>query len=248
MRIGVPTELKADENRVGLTPAGARELSAQGHAIMVESGAGGGQRLRRRALQGSGRNDLQCRSGLGRGRARSQGQGAAGRRVRPAATRSSLFTYLHLAADRELTEALVASGATCIAYETVQLDGGPAAAARADERSRRPACGADGRLGARKHQGGRGVLLGGIPGVVPARVVVIGGGTVGSNAALIALGMHADVLVLERSVARMRHLELLLDGRMRLAMSNRQQVEESIASADLVIGAVLVPVPGRRCS
>ena len=241
MRIGVPTELKADENRVGLTPAGARELSAQGHAIMVESGAGEGSACADELYRAAGAticsvdqvwDEAELVLKVKEPLAAEYG------RLRPDLV---LFTYLHLAADRELTEALVASGATCIAYETVQLDGGqlPLLAPMSEVAGRLAA-----QMGAwalEKHQGGRGVLLGGIPGVVPARVVVIGGGTVGSNAALIALGMHADVLVLERSVARMRHLELLLDGRMRLAMSNRQQVEESIASADLVIGAVLVP-------
>jgi alanine dehydrogenase len=221
MLIGVPTELKEDEHRVGLTPAAVRELAADGHRVVVERGAGLGSACPDEAYLVAGaelasvgevweRAELviKVKEPLPVERSRMrEGQ--------------ILFTYLHLAADRELTQALIESGAICIAYETVQLD--------------------DGALALEKPQGGRGVLLGGIPGVLPANVVVIGGGTVGSNAALIALGMHAQVLVLERSVSRMRYLELLLDGRVTLAMSNRQQVEEAIATADLVIGAVLVP-------
>ncbi|MGI9657741.1 MAG: alanine dehydrogenase [Gaiellaceae bacterium] len=241
MRIGVPTELKSDENRVGLTPAGARELTAQGHDVLVESGAGRGSAFP---------DELYTAAGAAIGSAGDVWQGAElVLKVKEPLPEEYgllkpgqiLFTYLHLAADRALTEALAASGATCIAYETVQLDDGslPLLAPMSEVAGRLAA-----QMGAwalEKHQGGRGVLLGGIPGVLPARVVVIGGGTVGSNAALIALGMHADVLVLERSVSRMRHLELLLDGRVTLAMSNRQQVEEAIAAADLVIGAVLIP-------
>ena len=241
MHIGIPTELKADEHRVGLTPAGARWLTAQGHTVVVESGAG---------LGSASPDELYAAAGARLGDVDEVWESAElvlkvkeplpeeyGR------LRSGqiLFTYLHLAADRELTEALLASGSTCIAYETVQLEDGPLPLLA-------PMSEVAGRLSAQmgawaleKHQGGRGVLFGGIPGVLPARVVVIGGGTVGSNAALIALGMHADVLVLERSVARMRHLELLLDGRVTLAMSNRQQIEEAIAQADVVIGGVLVP-------
>ena len=241
MRIGVPTELKSDENRVGLTPAAARELTAQGHAVIVESGAGRGSACS---------DELYVAAGATIGSVDEVWESAElllkvkeplpeeYDRLRSG---QILFTYLHLAADRELTEALVTSGATCIAYETVQLKGGelPLLAPMSEVAGRLAA-----QMGAwalEKNQGGRGVLLGGIPGVLPARVVVIGGGTVGSNAALIALGMHADVLVLERSVSRMRHLELLLDGRVTLAMSNRQQLEEAIAQADLVIGAVLIP-------
>ncbi len=152
-----------------------------------------------------------------------------------------LFTYLHLAADATLTRALIDSGATCIAYETVQTEDGklPLLAPMSEVAGRLAT--QMGSWALEKSQGGRGILLGGVPGVAPARVIVLGGGIVGYNAALIAVGMQADVWVLDRSVDRMRDLEMMLDGRITLAMSSRLQIEEVIPSADLVIGAVLIP-------
>jgi alanine dehydrogenase len=152
-----------------------------------------------------------------------------------------LFTYLHLAADDQLTRALMASGATCVAYETVETDDGklPLLAPMSEVAGRLAT-----QMGAwalEKAQGGRGILLGGVPGVPPAKVVVLGGGIVGYNAALIAVGMQADVWILDRSVERMRDLEMMLDGRITLAMSNRLQIEQVAADADLIIGAVLIP-------
>ena len=152
-----------------------------------------------------------------------------------------LFTYLHLAADERLTRALIDSGATCIAYETVETDDRrlPLLAPMSEVAGRLAT-----QMGARaleRAQGGRGILLGGVPGVPPAKVVVLGGGIVGYNAALIAVGMQADVWVLDKSVERMRDLEMMLDGRITLAMSNQLQIEQAIADADLVIGAVLIP-------
>ena len=154
--------------------------------------------------------------------------------------RSILFTYLHLAPDQALTQALVDSGATCIAYETVETDDHrlPLLAPMSEVAGRlAPQMGAH---ALEKPKGGRGILLAGLPGVAPAKVVVLGGGIVGYNAALIAVGMQADVWILERSVDRMRELEMMLDGRITLEISNQHMVEEAIANADLVIGAVLV--------
>jgi alanine dehydrogenase len=152
-----------------------------------------------------------------------------------------LFTYLHLAAHEALTRALLASGATCIAYETVETDDRklPLLAPMSEVAGRLAT-----QMGAwalEKAQGGRGILLGGVPGVPPAKVVVLGGGIVGYNAALIAVGMQADVWILDKSVERMRDLEMMLDGRITLAMSSRLQIEAAAADADLIIGAVLVP-------
>ena len=152
-----------------------------------------------------------------------------------------LFTYLHLAADARLTRALLASGATCLAYETVEIDDGrlPLLAPMSEVAGRLAT-----QMGAwalEKAQGGRGLLLGGVPGVPPAKVVVLGGGIVGYNAALIAVGMQADVWILDKSVERMRDLEMMLDGRITLAMSNRLEIELAAADADLIIGAVLIP-------
>jgi len=241
VRIGVPAELKSDEHRVGLTPAAVRELTGGGHSVIIEAGAG---------LGSACPDDQYVAAGASIGTVDEVWEQAELvlkvkeplREEYPRIRKGQvLFTYLHLAADLDLTLALIESGAVCIAYETVQLESGalPLLAPMSEVAGRlAPQMGA---WALEKHQGGRGVLLGGIPGVLPARVVVIGGGSVGSNAALIALGMRADVLVLERSVGRMRELETKLDGRVTLAISNRQQVEEAIAEADLVIGAVLIP-------
>ena len=152
-----------------------------------------------------------------------------------------LFTYLHLAADEPLTRALVDSGVAAVAYETVETEDRqlPLLAPMSEVAGRLAA-----QMGAwalEKPQGGRGILLGGVPGVPPAKVLVIGGGIVGYNAALIAVGMQADVWVLDKSVERMRDLEMMLDGRITLAMSNELQIQESVLDADLVIGAVLIP-------
>ncbi len=158
-------------------------------------------------------------------------------KLRPEQT---LFTYLHLAPDAEQTHGLIASGATCIAYETVETDDRrlPLLAPMSEVAGRlAPQMGAK---ALEKPQGGRGILLGGLPGVPPAKVVILGGGIVGLNAALIAVGMQADVLVMERSVDRMRDLDTMLDGRITLQISNRTTIEDAIARADLVIGAVLV--------
>ena len=153
----------------------------------------------------------------------------------------TLFTYLHIAADGPLTRALIESGTTAIAYETVETADRrlPLLAPMSEVAGRlAPQMGA---WSLEKAHGGRGILLGGVPGVPPAKVVVLGGGVVGLNAAIIALGMQADVWVLDTSVDRMRELEIALDGRVTLAMSNRLQIEEVLVDADMVIGAVLVP-------
>ncbi len=153
----------------------------------------------------------------------------------------TLFTYLHIAADEPLTRALVDSGITAIAYETVEKADRqlPLLAPMSEVAGRlAPQMGA---WSLEKAHGGRGILLGGVPGVPPAKVVILGGGVVGLNSAIIALGMQADVWVLDKSVERMRDLEIALDGRVTLAMSNRLQIEEVLADADMVIGAVLVP-------
>ncbi len=241
MRIGVVTEIKADEHRVALTPAGARELVEHGHEVVVEAGAGAGSSFPDSAYEGAGARTapvdevwetaellLKVKEPLP----------AEYGRLRPELV---LFTYLHLAADEELTRALVESGATCVAYETVQTADGrlPRLAPMSEVAGRLATQAGAFMLG--KAQGGRGILLGGVPGVPPARVLVLGGGIVGYNAALVAVGMQADVWVLDRSVERMRELEMMLDGRITLAMSNRSQIEEVLPDCDLVIGAVLIP-------
>ena len=241
MRIGVAREIKPDEHRVALTPAGARELAQKGHEVVVEQGAGEGSSLPDAAYEAVGAtiapvDDVWGSSDLVL-KVKEPLPAEFGR-LREGLI---LFTYLHLAADEELTRALLESGAICIAYETVETDDRqlPLLAPMSEVAGRLAT-----QMGAwalEKAQGGRGILLGGVPGVPPAKVVVLGGGIVGYNAALIAVGMQADVWVLDKSVQRMRDLEMMLDGRITLAMSNQLAIDEAVENADLLIGAVLIP-------
>ena len=241
MRIGVANEIKQDEYRVALTPAGAGELRQRGHEVVVETGAGVGSTFPDAEYEAVGArvtsvDDVWTSSDMVL--KVKEPLPAEYDRLRDG---QILFTYLHLAADDELTRALMASGATCVAYETVETDDGklPLLAPMSEVAGRLAT-----QMGAwalEKAQGGRGILLGGVPGVPPAKVVVLGGGIVGYNAALIAVGMQADVWILDRSVERMRDLEMMLDGRITLAMSNRLRIEQAAADADLIIGAVLIP-------
>ncbi len=241
MRIGVAKEIKPQEYRVALTPAGARELVQRGHEVNVEAGAGAGSAFSDDAYERVGAviasvDDVWERAEL----LLKVKEPIAPEypRLREGLT---LFTYLHIAADEPLTRALVESGITAIAYETVETERGalPLLAPMSEIAGRlAPQAGAH---YLEKPKGGRGILLGGVAGVTPGKVVVIGGGIVGYNAAVIAIGMGAQVTILERSVDRMRYLEQILSGRVTLLMSSSLQVEESIKDADLVIGAVLIP-------
>jgi alanine dehydrogenase len=241
MRIGVATEIKNQEYRVALTPAGARELVQHGHEVFVEAGAGLGSAFQDADYEATGARIVSVDE--------VWEQADLLLKVKePIASEYSrlreglvLFTYLHIAADEPLTRALTESGVAAVAYETVETD---------DRRLPllAPMSEIAGRLAAQagahyleKPKGGRGLLLGGVAGVAPGKVVVIGGGIVGYNAAVIALGLGAQVTILERSVDRMRHLEEILHGRVSLIMSSTLQIESSIADADVVIGAVLVP-------
>jgi len=241
VKIGVAKEIKSDEYRVALTPAGALELTQRGHEVVVEDGAGEGSAFPNDAFETAGAqivsvDDVWERSDLLlKVKEPVQSEYA---RLRPDLV---LFTYLHLAADEPLTRALVDSGITAVAYETVELDNHrlPLLAPMSEVAGRLAT-----QMGAwtlEKSQGGRGILLGGVPGVPPAKVVVLGGGIVGYNAALVAVGMKADVWVLDKSVERMRELETMLAGRITLAMSTKLELEQAIAGADLVVGAVLIP-------
>jgi alanine dehydrogenase len=241
MRVGVAREIKPQEHRVALTPAGARELVQRGHEVLVEAGAGVGSAFSDEAYQRAGASlvsvdDVWSRSDLLlKVKEPIEPEYA---RLRPGLT---LFTYLHIAADEPLTRALVDSGVTAIAYETVETPDGalPLLAPMSEIAGRlAPQAGAH---YLEKPKGGRGILLGGVAGVAPARALVIGGGMVGYNAAVIAIGMGAQVTILERSIDRMRHLEQILSGRVSLLMSSSLQIEESLKDADLVIGAVLIP-------
>jgi alanine dehydrogenase len=241
VKIGVAKEIKADEYRVALTPAGARELGQSGHDVIVETGAGEGSAFSDAAYEAAGAvlasvDDVWADSELLL-KVKEPIEPEYGR-LRDGLV---LFTYLHIAADEPLTRALLESGITAVAYETVETDAGalPLLAPMSEIAGRLAA--QAGAYFLEKPQGGRGLLLGGVPGVAPGHVVVIGGGMVGYNAAVIALGLGASVTILERSLDRMRHLEEILSGRVSLVMSSSLQIEESVQDADVVIGAVLIP-------
>ncbi len=241
MRIGVAKEIKPDEHRVALTPAGARELTQKGHDVVVERGAGEGSALPDAAYEAVGARTASVDDVWGSCDLVLKVKEPLAAEFDRLREGLILFTYLHLAADEALTRALLDSGAICIAYETVETDDRqlPLLAPMSEVAGRLAT-----QMGAwalEKSQGGRGILLGGLPGVPPAKVVVLGGGIVGYNAALIAVGMQADVWVLDKSVQRMRDLEMMLDGRITLAMSNQLAIDEAVENADLVIGAVLIP-------
>ena len=241
MRIGVPTEIKPDEYRVAITPAGVRELTTRGHEVLVQAGAG----------EGSAMSDEQFRAQGARILADADGVFAQAElvlkvkepqveevaRLRDGQT---LFTYLHLAAEPGLARGLMASGATCIAYETVVDDEGrlPLLAPMSEVAGKIAT--QAGAFMLEKPLGGRGILLGGVPGVAAATVLVIGGGVVGMNAAVIAIGMQADVFVFDRSIDRLRELEVAFAGRASTVYSSALAIEEMLPAADLVIGAVLV--------
>lgn len=242
MLLGVPTEIKNHEYRVGLTPSSVRELIAHGHQVLVQSGAG----------LGSGFSDEEYVN-LGATLAASaadvfnaaemivkvkEPQPEECRQLKPG---QLLFTYLHLAADREQAELLVASGASAVAYETVTDKNGalPLLAPMSEVAGRLSI-----QAGARcleKAMGGSGVLLGGVPGVAPGKVVIIGGGTVGHHAAQMAVGLGADVTIVDRSLSRLRELNEFYGARARCLYADTSQIEALVTTADLVIGAVLIP-------
>jgi alanine dehydrogenase len=241
MRVGVPTEIKADEYRVSLTPAGVRELVEHGHDVIIQAGAGVGSTIPDEEYTAQGARTVPDAKGvfdeaeLVLGVKEPQPEEVAMLR-----RDQLLFTYLHLAPDPELTRGLVESGATCVAYETV-----------VDEHGRLPLLAPMSEVAGKiatqagaffleRPLGGRGVLLGGVPGVAAATVMVIGGGVVGMNAAFIALGMEADVFVFDRNIDRLRELDIAFAGKASTVYSSTLAVEEMLPRADLVIGAVLV--------
>ena len=242
MKIGIPKEIKTNENRVSLVPAGAESLVAAGHSVLVETGAG----------LGSSFTDDQYT--------------AVGAKIAPSADATwadadmimkvkepiepewkrikkgqAIFTYFHFAADEKLTKAHMASGAVCIAYETVELPNRelPLLVPMSEVAGRMAV--QEGAKYLEKLYGGRGVLLGGVPGVPPAKVVILGGGVVGINAAKIAAGMGAQVTILDTSLERLRYLSDVMPANVQLIFSNRHNILDQIATADLVVGGVLIP-------
>jgi len=241
MRIGVPTEIKVNEYRVGLVPGSVRELTAKGHEVFVQSGAGAGIFADDAAYEYAGAKILPDAEAVF---AQSEmivkvkePQRVEWERLRPD---HILFTYLHLAPDAEQAKGLLASGATAIAYETVtDANGGLPLLAPMSEVAGRLSIEAAA-IALRRPTGGRGVLMGGVPGVKPAKVVVLGGGVVGTHAARMAAGLGADVTILDRSLPRLRQLDELFQGRVRTLASTMETVESEVLAADVVVGAVLV--------
>ncbi|REE74008.1 alanine dehydrogenase [Rhodococcus wratislaviensis] len=242
MKIGIPREIKNHEYRVAISPAGVHELSERGHEVIIESGAGIGSSFADEDFKAAGAQILQ---------AADQVWDAADLLLKvkePIAEEYArlrqdqvLFTYLHLAASKDCTDALLTSKTTSIAYETVVgADGSLPLLAPMSEVAGRLAPQA-GAYHLMRQGGGRGVLMGGVPGVRPAKVVVIGAGVSGKNAIAVAYGMHADVTVLDLSIARLREIDDQYHGQVKTITSNSLELEQAVLDADLVIGAVLVP-------
>ena len=240
MIVGVPTEVKDSERRVALTPDGVRELVAAGHQVHVEQGAGSGSSIGDEEYRQAGARIVST--------ADAWASDLVVKVKEPQASEAAylrgdltLFTYLHLAAYPEVADALLAAGTTALAYETVRLSGGalPLLAPMSEVAGRMaPQVGAH---WLEAENGGRGVLLGGAPGVRPARVVIVGAGNVGWNAAWIAAGMEAEVVLIDKDLDRLRWVDQIHQGRIMTLASNRGTLERSVAKADLLIGAVLVP-------
>jgi alanine dehydrogenase len=241
VRIGVPTEIKPDEYRVAITPAGVRELSACGHEVLIQAGAGEGSAMDDAQFAAQGALIVPDAQAVFEAAELvlkvKEPQPSEVEMLRESQT---LFTYLHLAAEPELARGLQRSGATCIAYETVEDSAGrlPLLAPMSEVAGKIAT--QAGAFMLEKPLGGRGILLGGVPGVAAATVLVIGGGVVGMNAAFIAIGMQADVFVFDRSIDRLRELEVAFGGRASTVYSSTLAIEEMLGLADLVVGAVLV--------
>ncbi|MCB1556267.1 MAG: alanine dehydrogenase, partial [Alphaproteobacteria bacterium] len=243
MRVGCPREIKPQENRVGLVPSSVRELVAHGHEVIVETGAGAGVNfsdddyraagasLRETADEIFAQADMVVKV--------KEPQPAECKKLRPD---QILFTYLHLAADKPQAEGLIGSGCVAVAYETVtgpQGRGLPLLAPMSEIAGRLAV-----QVGAfymQKHKGGGGRMITGVPGVLPAKTLVLGGGVAGFNAARMAVGMESDVTILEKSHDRLRFLDDYFAGRAKIAYSNEETLERMIAESDLIIGAVLIP-------
>jgi alanine dehydrogenase len=241
VKVGVPRETKADEYRVAITPAGVREFVEHGHEVLIEAGAGGGSSIKDDQYEAQGGRIVADAAGVfAEAEMVLKVKEPQPPEVRMLRADQILFTYLHLAPAPELTRALCDSGAICIAYETVE-----------DARGRLPLLAPMSEIAGKiatqagafmleKPFGGSGILLGGVPGVAAATVMVIGGGVVGMNAAFIAIGMEADVFVFDTSIDRLRELDVALGGRCSTVFSSTLAVEEMLPRVDLIIGAVLV--------
>ena len=240
MQVGIPKEIKVHESRVAITPDGVSELVRAGHGVFIEAGAGLGSAISDANFTAHGAKILATADEVWNSAELilkvKEPIEVEYARIKPHHT---LFTYLHLAASKACTDALIASGCAAIAYETVEKDGQLPLLAPMSEVAGRMATQV-GAYSLQKPNGGRGVLLAGVPGVAPGKVVVIGGGVAGLSAAIIAMGMGADVTVLDRSIPRMQEIDSLYGGRIKTLFSAHASIEREVLQADLVIGAVLV--------
>ena len=240
MIVGVPREIKVHESRVAITPEGVFEFVHAGHQVIIEDQAGAGSSITNEEFESAGASIVESAHDVWQ---KADLVLKVKEPIEPEYSRlrkdQILFTYLHLAASKECTDALVASGTTAIAYETVEVNGALPLLAPMSEVAGRLATQV-GATALQKPNGGRGVLLGGVPGVAPGRVVVIGGGVAGLNAAVIAVGMGADVTVFDRSITRLQYIDTLYLGRIKTLVASKHAIEREVKLADLVIGAVLV--------
>ncbi|MBO0829099.1 MAG: alanine dehydrogenase [Streptosporangiales bacterium] len=242
MKVGVPREVKPNERRVAITPSGVHELVGHGHEVFVEHDAGVGSSIRDDDYVAAGATILpDADSTWATGELVLKVKEPVAEEYHRLRKDQVLFTYLHLAASRECTDALLSAGTTAVAYETVQTASGalPLLAPMSEVAGRLAT-----QVGAyhlMQAQGGRGVLMGGVPGVRPARVVVLGAGVAGANAATIALGMHADVVLLDSNIDKLRQADAIYRGHCTTVAANAYEVEHAVLAADLVVGAVLVP-------
>jgi alanine dehydrogenase len=242
MKIGVPKEIKTNENRIALVPAGAEAMVSAGHSVLVEAGAGLGSGFTDDDFTTVGAKIAPDADAVWRESEMIMKVKEPIKVEWPRMRKGQLlFTYFHFAADEELTRAHMASGATCVAYETVELPTRelPLLTPMSEVAGRMAV--QEGAKYLEKLYGGRGVLLGGVPGVVPAKVVILGGGIVGINAAKMAAGMGAKVVILDISLERLRYLSDVMPANVQLIFSNRHNILEQISTADLVIGGVLIP-------
>lgn len=240
MIVGVPKEIKSHESRVALTPEGVSEFVRAGHSVLIQDAAGAGSAITNGDFINAGAKIVDSADDVW---SRSELILKVKEPIDIEYTKmrrgQTLFTYLHLAASKLCTDALIASGVTAIAYETVEVDGSLPLLAPMSEVAGRLATQV-GATALQRPNGGRGVLIGGVPGVAPGRVVVLGGGVAGLNAAVIALGMGADVLVFDRSIKRLAYIDALYRGGIKTLVASAHAIERELRGADLVIGAVLV--------
>jgi len=240
MIVGVPKEIKVHESRVAITPEGVSEFVHAGHSVLIQDGAGVGSAITNEDFKQAGATIVATADDVWQ---KADLVLKVKEPIEPEyskmRTGQTLFTYLHLAASKVCTDALVASGTTAIAYETVEVNGTLPLLAPMSEVAGRLATQV-GATALQKPHGGRGVLLGGVPGVAPGRVVVIGGGVAGLNSAVIALGMGADVTVFDRSISRLQYIDTVYMGRIKTLVASKHAIEREVKQADLVVGAVLV--------